>query len=121
MFEFTCYKCNEKFHVQFENLYNKISIVCPNCGNPLPQKTVEHLRKLSDAYMDVIDSLYHTNDFGSAWGIRVLETKESMPRNPDQYFDRKPSEDESIWKSRQKPYIPPKDNPEIMTDDDLPF
>ncbi|MEK5039010.1 hypothetical protein [Sporosarcina sp. FSL K6-3457] len=120
MLMFNCYTCGQKFKIANENLFNKITIQCPNCDNPVPQKAVEALRRYSEAYMDFIDVLYHTNAENKSWGISVVETESPIPQNPNDYFHQKPYEGDSFWRHRKKPFVRVDAQVDI-NDPDLPF
>lgn len=121
MLKFNCYSCGEYFQVSFENLYNKISIQCPNCDNALSNQTVALLRKFSEAYMDVIDSLCENNTHKASFGLSVTEMLEPIPNRPSEY-PRLYSKSNSYWKHRQKQSeLNELENAEVIDDPDLPF
>ncbi|MGE7546071.1 hypothetical protein [Sporosarcina newyorkensis] len=104
MLKLTCYVCEQAINISNENLYNKVAIQCPNCDNPLPVNAVEALRRYSEAYLDLIDVLYHENSTQQAWGVSVLSNDQLIPEKPDYFFGR-PGEDDSYWTHRKKPVV----------------
>lgn len=43
-YTFKCGTCSESFNVYSENLIKKENLICPNCGNRLPDVLFEKLR-----------------------------------------------------------------------------
>lgn len=116
MLELHCYNCGQSFKIENENLYNKIAIQCVNCDNPVPHKAIEALRRFSEAYLDAIDVLHYENSLSNAWGISIVDSKVTVPEEPDRYFHREPKD--SYWKHRRKPIEPLK---LTIDDSDIPF
>lgn len=108
MLKFHCHSCGEKFHISFENLYNKIGIQCQNCNHQLPPEAVKSLRDFSEAYMDTIDTLYKTGKYQKCWSISIVGTDKAIPEEVHQYSFLNRSVETTHWEHRRKPYVPDK-------------
>lgn len=111
MLVFKCWSCEQSFQISLENLHNKISVQCHNCDNPLPKSVLDPLRNLGNAYMDVIDSLHFDNTHENSWGVSIKGTDDFIPEQKGQYGFDSPSNDDSYWSVRRKPFNPYPDLP----------
>lgn len=102
MFTFHCNTCEEKFNIYFENLYDKDTISCQNCGNQIPDEAIKSLKTFSNAYMDTIDTLYNSGTAKSSWSLSVNENNKIIPSKPGEYEDMfNPKRNkESYWQHR---------------------
>ncbi|MEX0974631.1 MAG: hypothetical protein WD024_04665 [Bacillota bacterium] len=93
---FHCTHCNESFKVLPENLANRESLVCPNCGAIFPEEVLKHLRDLGTAYREAIDVLYQGNKEGSGWFISVAALDTPRPEG-GKYLKFFHSEAKGYW------------------------
>lgn len=103
MLKFHCYSCKEEFRIKFENLYNKVAIVCPNCNLTVPEEATVAFRQMSESFMDAVDVLYKSNEYNNGWGISVIDTTEAMPRPVSEFAQFAMNEEEKItfWDHRK--------------------
>jgi len=92
---------------------------CPNCSNPVPVEAIDALRRYSEAYLDLIDVIFHENTQDNAWGINIVGSEKVIPEKPDYYFYKKAALERSFWEHRNKPFEPAKT--EFIDDEDLPY
>lgn len=85
MFIFHCHRCKETFRVYLENLFDKESLCCPNCGLPFPADALKELNQLSKCYREAIDILKKTNDYQNGWSISIAEHGYPRPREVSKY------------------------------------
>ncbi|WP_139331832.1 hypothetical protein [Paenibacillus amylolyticus] len=106
MFKFHCHQCGESFRVHFENLHNKQSLQCANCGFDFPQKAIESLVRLGDAYLDAIDTLYQEASNRKCWSISIESNDTLVPPPVGKYDHLDVSQTKrsktSFWEHRNR-------------------
>lgn len=109
MLKFHCDRCKESFNIAIENLYNKESIVCNNCGFSLPDEAVSALKEMSIKYMDAIDVLKKTGEHEQCWSISMVGEERLVPPPTQEFekfnFDYRETKKQSYWKHRQTPIV----------------
>ncbi|EOO74926.1 hypothetical protein IIC_02380 [Bacillus cereus VD021] len=106
MLKFHCHTCEESFNISFENLYNKESICCQNCGHYVPTDVVKSLRDFSTAYMDAVDSLYNAGEYKKCWSLSIAGSDTLVPKKKEKLSNFLDNLDNnknvSYWKHRSK-------------------
>ncbi|AMA72744.1 hypothetical protein ACH33_07685 [Aneurinibacillus sp. XH2] len=108
MMKFHCHRCEETFRIEFQNLYNKVFIQCPNCALEFPPDAVKALRQFSEAYMDTVDILKKTGSFKECWSISLEGNSTPLPGPINEFehvsFGYEKEKEQSYWQHRRKPY-----------------
>lgn len=55
-FNFKCMRCSAVFKVQLKYMIAKDSLVCPNCGDKLPDNVFEKLKTVADSLKEYEES-----------------------------------------------------------------
>ncbi len=84
MFIFHCHRCQETFRIYFENLENKESLCCPNCGLEFPGDALKLLNLLGSSYKKAVDELKKSNTHECGWSLTIEEYNIYRP----QFFEK---------------------------------
>lgn len=106
-FDFHCYNCDETFAVHLGYMQSKEKIVCPNCNQPLPDKTFDLIKQATTNLENALIELEKTNTPNTGWAFSLCWN------NINRLPEKKSKYDSLIIKSEEpyKPFKPVRKDP----------